>query len=230
MIVAETSSVAADAPGAVARHHVRDQIEELILTGAYQPGARLIQQKLAKQFGVSQNVVRESLFELSAFGLVDLTDRLGARVAQVTEHMLLQARDVRQVHEGLAARECCRHASRAEIEALEALARQVDILGLEGRIQEMAVLDRDFHRNIVVFSRNEVLLRLIDTFRILGKAVWMYKPGRTISPEHAGLVVPIRENRPDEAEQMMRQHIARGTRSLAEQFADGTFTLEPLDG
>ena len=81
----------------------------------------------------------------------------------------------------------------------------------------------------MVFSRNEVLLRLIDTFRILGKAVWMYKPGRTISPQHEALVVPIRETRPDEAERMMRAHIASGTRGMMEQLADGTFRMEPVE-
>ena len=47
--------------------------------------------------------------------------------------------------------------------------------------------------------------------------------------QHEALVVPIRENRPGEAERMMRAHIASGTRGMMEQLADGTFRMEPVE-
>src|SRR5215203_1534207 len=48
----------------VARHKVRDSIEQLILEGRIRPGEKLVQLQLARMFDVSLGMIREALFEL----------------------------------------------------------------------------------------------------------------------------------------------------------------------
>src|SRR5881394_506931 len=98
-----------------ARGRVREDVRRLILTGELKPGTRLTQQHLAKRFGVAQSVVRESLLELQATGLVRSVDNLGIFVSDLDENRLLSAYEVREVLEGLAARCCCERASRADV-------------------------------------------------------------------------------------------------------------------
>src|SRR3954451_6075161 len=101
-----------------ARHRVREDVRRLILSGELRPGERLTQQQLAKRFGVAQSVVRESLLELQFSGLVETVDNLGIFVSDLDATSLLQAYQVREVLEGLAARQCCERASRADIKEL----------------------------------------------------------------------------------------------------------------
>src|SRR3954466_6294206 len=86
-----------------ARHRVREDVRRLILSGELKPGTRLTQQHLAKRFGVAQSVVRESLLELQASGLVRSVDNLGIFVSDLDTHSLIHAYFIREVLEGLAA-------------------------------------------------------------------------------------------------------------------------------
>src|SRR5213083_3643409 len=84
-----------------ARGRVREDVRRLILSGELKPGTRLTQQHLAKRFGVAQSVVRESLLELQASGLVRSVDNLGIFVSDLDTNLLLQAYQVREMIEGL---------------------------------------------------------------------------------------------------------------------------------
>ena len=86
------------------RHRVSEEIEQMILAGTLRPGQKLLQQQLAKQFGVALGVLRESLLELKAIGLVDIIDNVGMFVAELDARRVLEAFEIREVHEGLAAR------------------------------------------------------------------------------------------------------------------------------
>src|SRR3954452_25030502 len=84
-----------------ARGRVREDVRKMILSGELKPGTRLTQQHLAKRFGVAQSVVRESLLELQASGLVRSVDNLGIFVSDLDTIALLHAYQVREVIEGL---------------------------------------------------------------------------------------------------------------------------------
>src|SRR5437667_6189130 len=96
----------------VSRHQVRDTLQRMILAGERPPGTKLVQQQLARSFGVAQGVVREALLELQAFGLVESIDNRGVYVSELSVKRLLDSFDVREIHEGLAARLCCEHLNR----------------------------------------------------------------------------------------------------------------------
>src|SRR2546423_14796308 len=133
----------------VTRHRVRDSIQQMILSGERHPGSKLRQQELAELFGVAQGVVREALLELQAYGLVETIDNRGIFVSRLDKEKLLEAFDVRAVHEGLAARLCCDHANRAELRPLADLAESIFQLARERRLDEMGSGDRDFHTRLI---------------------------------------------------------------------------------
>ena len=51
----------------VFREEIREQLIEDILNGRMPPGARIVETRIAQQFGVSQGPVREALRDLRSF-------------------------------------------------------------------------------------------------------------------------------------------------------------------
>ncbi len=218
-------NVPADSVGnaTLARHRVRDGIQQLILSGHYQPGQRLVQQELAARFGVAQSVVRESLLELQFCGLVQAIDNLGMFVTGLEAQTLLDAYQIREMLEGLAARLCCENASRADLRVLNDLARSIQDLGRNGDYQTMSALDREFHFRMIAASQNQLLTRLTEAYRVLGMFIRANRDINQVHEEHLRIVAAIEANQPDEAERLARQHVQAARQSIELQVADGKF-------
>jgi len=210
-------------PATLARHRVRDGIQRLILAGRYRPGQRLIQQELARHFGVAQSVVRESLLELQFCGLVEAVDNLGMFVSGLDPQLLIQAYEIREVFEGLAAPLCCQHASRADISELAQLVDRVHRLGQAGELEMMSALDRQFHYRTILISRNRLLARLTEGYRVLGMFVSVGRDIGQVRDEHLDIVEAIRENRPEQAERFARGHVRATRQTIERQVSEGTF-------
>ncbi len=73
-----------EAQGRVEHHplsvRIRNALLEQILGGHYQPGERLVELKIAREFGSSQAPVREALRDLEKAGLVTIRPRRGSFV------------------------------------------------------------------------------------------------------------------------------------------------------
>jgi DNA-binding GntR family transcriptional regulator len=208
----------------VGRHQVREEIQRRILSGETQPGERLTQQSLAKELGVAQGTVRESLLELQWLGLVESIDRLGVFVEKLDAPRLCEAYQVREFLEGLAARLACEHTSRADGAMLRKMADRIWELSNESKEDEMGAADRAFHLKIMNLSHNRILLRLAEGYRVLGMAVRASRNPREVYDEHLQIVEAIGNNLPDEAERLMRLHVAGARRMIEQQAARNEFT------
>jgi len=217
-------------PRLVARHEIRDSLQQMILNGEQCGGAKLVQQQLAKRFGVAQGVVREALLELQAYGLVETIDNRGMFVSQLSTQKLLDSFDVREMHEGLAARLCCNHVTRLEIRELQEMAEQMNALAKKLKLMKMASLDREFHRRLMQFSRNSMLIRLAENYRLLGKVIQISRDPDEVRNEHLAILKLIEEGKADEAEAVTRAHIRTAKKDLETQIAEGKFVPRWLAG
>ena len=209
--------------GILARHRVRDAVQRLILSGELKSGQRLVQQELAGQFGVAQSVVRESLLELQFCGLVRAVDNLGMFVSKLEPEMLLEAYQVREMFEGLAARLCCEQAARTDLRELRELAQHNYRLGRDGKLEEMAALDRQFHHHTVLISRNHLLVQLTEGYRVLGMFIRANRDISQVRDEHLEIVAAIEANRPAQAERLARRHVQAARLAIERQLDQGTF-------
>src|ERR1700744_3925180 len=159
----------------VARHEIREEIQRRILSGETKPGERLSQQSLARELGVAQGTVRESLLELQWLGLVESIDRLGVFVDKLDVNRICEAYQLREMLEGLAARLACHHAGRGDLAELRRMADEIYRLAQDHKA-ETAALDRKFHLRITELARNNTLTRLSQTYRALGMTVRAFRP------------------------------------------------------
>lgn len=207
----------------VARHHVREEIQRRILSGESKPGERLSQQSLAKELGVAQGAVRESLLELQWLGLVESVDHLGVFVGDLDVMRICEAYQIREMLEGLAARLACNHAGRADILELRTMADKIFDLAHENKAEEMGSLDRQLHFHIIELARNSILLRLAETYRVLGMTVRASREPQIIHDEHLRIIETIEHNSADEAERVARKHVVGARRMIEKQALEGKF-------
>src|SRR3954464_1189702 len=88
----------------VLRDQIKDAIVERILDGFYAPGERIVEIRVAEEFGVSQAPVREALRELEILRLVVSEPFRGARVRGVRPEEIAEIYPVRAALEEVAAR------------------------------------------------------------------------------------------------------------------------------
>ena len=206
----------------VARHEIREEIQRRILTGESKPGERLSQQSLARELGVAQGTVRESLLELQWLGLVESIDHLGVFVDNLDASRICEAYLVREVMEGLAARLACSYAGRADIVELRNMADNIYRLSQE-KDSDTASLDRSFHLHITELSQNSTLIRLSQTYRVLGMTVRAFREPSIIHAEHLRIVEAIEHNFTEEAERQARSHVVGAREVIESQVLQGKF-------
>lgn len=208
-----------------ARHDIREEIERRILSGESKPGERLSQQSLARELGVAQGTVRESLIELQWLGLVESIDRLGVFVDRLDVNRICEAYMVREVIEGLAARLACHTAGRADVAELRQLANRIFEMAKE-RDADTASLDRKFHSRITELARNQTLMKLSLTYRVLGMTVRAFRDATVVHAEHLSIVDAIEHNLADDAERRARLHVALAREAIELRAQQGSFTPE----
>ena len=150
----------------VVRVSIRDQIlyalTNRILNGQYQPGDRLIELHIAKEFGASQGSVREALRELEASWLVESEPNRGTRVRVVSRREMREAYLCRGVLEQAAASGAAK-VFKGRVEPLRAEVAELLQAAVDGSVADQAAHVYAFHHQVVAASGNGVLLRLWES-------------------------------------------------------------------
>jgi DNA-binding GntR family transcriptional regulator len=154
------------------RELVADAILKKILSGELQPGARLLEDKLAAELGVSRNPVRESIRALESTGLIEVIPRRGAYVAAANPHELAQLLEVRVVLEAHAAQLA---AQRVTPELVAEIDRCIDggiEASLRGDLLQAAEHHRDFHLTIEQAAGNPFIAETVSPLRTRTEVVF----------------------------------------------------------
>ena len=181
-----------------------------ILSGAFQPGARLDELSICQKFGVSRTPIREALRRLSGTGLVEMTPRRGVTVARI---------DVDQLHdmfEALAEFESlCSRLSAVRMTTLEK--KRLEILN-DSRRKKIAEGDKDlgelnneFHELIYKGAHNISIASAARSFRqrLAPFKALQFIPEHTDYSfhEHDAIVGAILKSDAEGAYKLMRDHI-----------------------
>lgn len=212
-------------PGKALVDETTSRLELAIVTGKLAPGQKLSEAALSAAFGVSRGPLREAIRALEGRRLVVRRPYAGARVIDLTADEIEQLLVFREALEGMASRHASENMTlretRALRETLEAQQRHFQ----RGEIEAIYREDRehDFHREIARGSRNRFLEDAIcrDLFPLL--RIVRYRLANVadrqpqVIDEHFAILSAIEQRLPDEAERLMRRHIAGGRDRLLEE-------------
>ncbi|HLN13935.1 MAG TPA: GntR family transcriptional regulator [bacterium] len=194
-------------------------LRQLIISGSYAAGAKLVEQDLAEQFNVSRTPVREAIRKLEIEGLVRYQSRRGVIVTGFSESDIDEIYATREVLEGLAARLAAEHATEQDLSALRQLLDQMSEAFAAGEYKRAAQIHTRFDDLLYQTGRNQRLLGILTQFSQYiehGKLVSLTRQGRAdeIRAEHAAMVEAIATRDPDAAERAARLHVANARRAF----------------
>ena len=143
------------------------------MSGRYRPGERLVEDKLAADFGVSRNPVRESLRTLEAEGLVEIRPRRGAFVATLSDEEVRELIELRASLEGLGAGLAARRCSAELNTQIEDLLRRGDAATAhqDGEVL-VQQLNHEYHTMLALAGGNRHLSEMMQHLR--AKTQWLF--------------------------------------------------------
>jgi DNA-binding GntR family transcriptional regulator len=195
----------------VFREEIREQLIEDILNGHMPPGARIVETRIAQQFGVSQGPVREALRDLELFGFVVSSPFRGTQVRQISTDDLLEIYPIRAALEGVAARAAAVRIDEATLARLEELITAMRDAAARDDHRAEADADHAFHHAIVKASGNHMLEHVWQTMRLsITTCVTHSVTHRSlheIAERHVVVLDALRARDPDRAEAAIRRHI-----------------------
>jgi DNA-binding GntR family transcriptional regulator len=150
---------------AVFREQIKDVLMQRIVDGEYEPGERIVELRIAEEFGVSQAPVREALRELESLRLVESEPFRGARVRAVRADEIAESYPVRAALEELAAKLAAERLAgaaaplQAGIDAMRAAA-------VDGDLRAFVRHDVAFHRVFVEASANLTLVEVWQSLHV----------------------------------------------------------------
>jgi DNA-binding GntR family transcriptional regulator len=208
----------------VLREGIRDQLMKDILSGRLAPGDRIVETRIAQQFGVSQAPVREALRDLELFGFVLSSPFRGAMVRQYSIEDLVQVYPIRAVLEGLAARSAAACITPAALRRLEASVVTMRSAVLRRDLRSAVDADITFHQTVVEASGNPLIHEFWERTR-LAISIYLtvlskpYDQLQSLGERHLPILEALRAGNAAAAERTMREHIEEPLRILEEEAA-----------
>ncbi len=189
------------------------------------------ERRLAEQFGVSRQVVREAIKRLELQGLLEVRQGSGVRIIDKLhlpinnslsllipdeKDRLRQLQEMRQAIEPSAMRLAAVRATDEEIASLHKI--QAELEAAPDNTKAI-VIDLRFHRALAEASGNLMFRLVLDSVADVGLESRLRTIGRvgkqTAIEHHAKIIAGIEQHDPDAAAQAMIEHLLAAGRDLA---------------
>jgi DNA-binding GntR family transcriptional regulator len=195
----------------VFRDEIREKLIDAILTGRIAPGTRIVETKLAQQFGVSQAPVREALRDLALYGFVVNSPFRGTQVRSITPDELLEIYPIRAALEGVAAAAAAPRIDEATLNQLEELINTMREAAARDDHWAQVNADGAFHHTIITAAGNRMLEHVWQTMRLSVTTCvthsLTHRSLHEITERHVPVLEALRTRDPLKAEAAIRRHI-----------------------
>lgn len=147
------------------RERVAEQLRAELLRGNLRPGVTYTVRSMAAQFGVSPTPFREAILDLSNEGLLTVKPNKGFSVIEPDAATVIHIANVRRLLEIPGTIEAARHVTEEDVAHLLESAERTAFFAQRGDIAGYVGADMDFHRDVLVLSRNPLLVDLSERLR-----------------------------------------------------------------
>lgn len=193
-----------------------DQLKNDIISGALAQGSKIVEEELARKYGISRGPLREAIHRLEGSKLIVRIPHAGARIVTLSQQMMSEIYEVRESLEGMSARLAAQKINDPQINALWQLLgeHEKSINEADGKIYLQREGNFDFHFRIAEASGNQwliehVYLELYQLIRMCRyqSAQTPERPEKALD-EHRQILQAISQHDAELAEMLMRRHIS----------------------
>ena len=193
---------------------VHHEILAEIVSGRLSEHARLIQDDLARQLGVSRQPVQQALLLLRSQGFLRDAPGRGLEVAPIDITFVRDLYEFRAVTEGLAARLCAERNAGKAAKLGPKLIEEGRKAESEGSVPKLIAADVKFHEFLYELSGNHLIGETAQPHwlhlrRIMGEVLLREKKPRRIWDQHQEILDAIIRRDASEAEQLAKVHITK---------------------
>jgi DNA-binding GntR family transcriptional regulator len=164
------------------RQEVLQTLRTEIIEGRLPPGQRLTERALTEMLGVSRTVLRESLRQLEAEGLISLIPNKGPMVRALTIDEARELYRIREMLEGLGARLFAENAAPANLAALDSALSEVEQSYATDNPKNILIAKNAFYAAIHDGSRCAALSKMTAT--VLAQ-VWRWRAVGLAHPQRS---------------------------------------------
>ena len=202
---------------------VVDRLRAAIWSGVYAPGDRLVERRLAREFGISHIPLREALARLTEEGLVERLPRRGARVASLTPRMLEEVSSLRVVLEQFVVRRLKDRFTPEAHAELQVIVDQMVEAAEQHDLVRVHELDQQFHQRLWELTDHALLVEVAAQMR--SRTSHFYRAAaaslgsdevRRHADSHQQLLDVIASGDRRAAERAMQQHVEQAAQRIAD--------------
>jgi DNA-binding GntR family transcriptional regulator len=207
-------------------HKVYRQIKSMLLEQKLKPGAKIYQEKLAHDLGISRTPLINALKKLEQERLVAAIPRKGFYARRFSKQEMIRIFELREILEGLAARRASLRISDGQAQKLQGFFKGLKVSIDAKSIEKYAKEDRRFHNFLIEIGGDELLSGILETYSIItssylvGFRGGLVRPPKETLPEHLAIVEAITKKDPEKAEQAARLHLKRSREKLMKEIEE----------
>ena len=195
------------------RDFVYETLRDTIVSLELPPGATISEKEISEELEVSRTPVREAFLRLTEDELLTVLPQRGSYISLIDLNHVEDARFLREQAEAGIIRLACESFSDSYIEKLEKNLKYQKFARDNDDENELFILDKEFHRLIAEGAgktRVWEVIQKMDTHsnRLRKLSLAMKLNWKKLVDQHEEMVTAVKAKDPDQAEQLMREHLA----------------------
>jgi len=196
------------------RDQVIRAVKEAILSGTIQPGASIVETRVAQQLGAGVPLIREALIELEHQGFVQRTPYKGTTVTKLSPTDIQRIFRLRVELEALAIEWAKENVTEEDLEGLRQHIRDMEQAAIDLDLTLFYEADLAFHRKIWNLSNNPYLADALERVVVPLFAFFLMKTSRRrnsyveSASMHASIVEALPQKSAAELREMVKQSLA----------------------
>ncbi len=200
-----------------------EKLKQAVVRGDFPPASHLVENKVATALGISRTPVREAIHKLEREGLLKRFPSGGYFVVGLSREDIEETFGIRSALESYAAKVATLRHKEKELLPLEEKIRQYHECLDEDRIEELTLINTEFHDLLYGLSRSPKLIRLINevrdpVYRFRKVLLNVKEMARLSNEDHKLMMAHIRKRDADVVEKLVREHVLRGREVILRHF------------
>lgn len=152
---------------------IHRELRERIILLDLPPGARMREEHLAAEFGLSRTPIRQVLFQLEFEGLIETVEGVGARVSSIDFKSLRDVWSVRLRLGALVSDFMRLPASEAAIASVRAIRSDLIRVRESRSVRDLGAAYNRYHEAMLSIVENQALTRIQDLLYVQTARIWM---------------------------------------------------------